>query len=85
MGAGTGEPNAWLGGRAEAGVGVIGWVVKSSSARVQPAKTQHLEQFPLVSGTDERHFNESLKLEAIKSKNHRLLSFLSPSHSRLKY
>lgn len=27
MGAGIGEPNAWLGGRAEAGVGVIGWVV----------------------------------------------------------
>lgn len=34
---------------------------QSGSARVQATETQHLEQFPLVSGTDERHFSESLK------------------------
>lgn len=50
---------------------------QSSSACVQAAITRHLEQFPLVSGTDERHFNESLKPEAIKSKNHRLLGVWS--------
>lgn len=44
----------------------------------------HLEQFPLVSGTDERHFNESLKREAIKSKKSQA-SWRFESQSQLKY